>query len=169
MPTLPGGETNILASLSRFTSSGASARIEGFDWGSLVASSMIGKDTERQRLQLKRFMDVCAELQKWVERMGLAAEHLKESAFYAVVSTDPETTRHEQALVFSQLIAWIYEIDDFMDADIPARLGSMADAEAARQLGSALARVFAPIRPVLGGRNTISSIHPRSARSAICH
>ena len=122
MPTLPGGETNILASLSRFTSSGASARIEGFDWGSLVASSMIGKDTERQRLQLKRFMDVCAELQKWVERMGLAAEHLKESAFYAVVSTDPETTRHEQALVFSQLIAWIYEIDDFMDADIPARL-----------------------------------------------
>ncbi len=159
MPTLPGGETNILASLSRFTSSGASARIEGFDWGLLVASSMIGKDTERQRFQLKRFMDVCAELRKWVERMGLAAEHLKESAFYAVVSTDPETTRHEQALVFSQLIAWIYEIDDFMDIDIPARLGDMADAAAARQLDSALARVFAPIRPVLGGRE-LHKLHP---------
>jgi hypothetical protein len=164
MPTLPGGETNILASLSRFASSGASARIEDFDWGALVASSMIGKATERQRLQLKRFMDICERLEAWLEQMGLSVEHLKESAFYAVVSTDPETTRHEQALVFSQLIAWIYEIDDFMDADIPARLGDMAEAEAARQLDSALARIFAPIRPVLGGRE-LHKLHP-SAVSA---
>src|SRR5947209_17313258 len=97
MPTLPGGETNILASLSRFASSGASARIEDFDWGALVASSMIGKDTERQRLQAKRFMDVCADLQTWVGQMGLVSEHVKESAFYAVVATAPEVTRHEQA------------------------------------------------------------------------
>jgi hypothetical protein len=61
--------------------------------------------------------------------------------------------------VFSQLIAWIYEIDDFMDIDIPARLGDMADTEAARQLDSALARVFAPIRPVLGGRE-LHKLHP---------
>lgn len=164
MPTLPGGEANILAALSRFASSGSSARIDSFDWGALVASSMIGKETERQRLQLKRFMDICERLHAWLERMGLATEHLKESAFYAVVSTDPETTRHEQALVFSQLIAWIYEIDDFMDVDIPARLGSMVDAEVARQLDSALARVFAPIRPVLGGRE-LRKLH-RSAVGA---
>jgi hypothetical protein len=149
MPNLPGGETNILASLSRFATSGASARIEDFDWGALVASSMIGKDTERQRSQLKRFKDVCDDLHGWLERLGLSAEHLKESAFYAVVSTPPETTRHEQALVFSQLIAWIYEIDDFMDLDIPERLRDIADAEAARSLDSALARVFAPIHASL--------------------
>src|SRR6476646_1669406 len=110
MPTLPGGETNILASLSRFASSGSAARVEDFDWGELVASSMIGKDTERQRLQLRRFMSICDDLGTWFDRMGLPTEHLKESAFYAVVSTEPETIRHEQALVFSQLIAWIYEI-----------------------------------------------------------
>src|SRR6476646_7760010 len=100
MPTLPGGETNILASLSRFASSGSSARVEDFDWGELVASSMIGKDTERQRLQLGRFMSICEDLGTWLGQMGMASEHLKESAFYAVVSTDPEVTRHEQALVF---------------------------------------------------------------------
>jgi hypothetical protein len=126
--------------------------VEDFDWGALVASSMIGKDTERQRLQLQRFMGVCERLGSWLQRMGLAAEHLKESAFYAVVSTAPETTRFEQALVFSQLIAWIYEIDDFMDADIPASLKGTVDAEAARQLDSALARVFAPLQPMLGRR-----------------
>jgi len=38
MPTLPGGETNILASLSRFANSGATARVGDFDWGELVAS-----------------------------------------------------------------------------------------------------------------------------------
>jgi hypothetical protein len=166
MPTLPGGETNILAALSRFASSAASARIDGFDWGALVASSMIGKETERQRLQLQRFMDICERLRAWLERMGLATEHLKESAFYAVVSTDPETTRHEQALVFSQLIAWIYEIDDFMDADIPARLEDTVDAAAARQLDSALARVFAPLQPILG-RRELHKLYP-SAVGAQC-
>jgi hypothetical protein len=164
MPTLPDGETNILASLSRFASSGASARVEDFDWGALVASSMIGKYTERQRLQLKRFMDICGDLGTWLGRMGLASEHLKEAAFYAVVSTDPETTRHEQALVFSQLIAWIYEIDDFMDVDIPERLGDLADAAAGRYLDSALARVFAPLQPILG-RRELHKLHPSAVNA----
>src|SRR5947209_11076154 len=122
MPTVTGGVANTRVSLSPFASSGASARVEDFDWGALVASSMIGKDTDRQRLQLKRFMDVCADLQEWRARAGLARDHLQESAFYAVVATNPETTRHEQSVVFGQLIAWIYEIDDFMDVDIPERL-----------------------------------------------
>jgi hypothetical protein len=167
MPTLPGGETNILASLSRFASSGASARVEDFDWGALVASSMMGKETERQRLQLLRFMDVCADLGTWLGRMGLPTEHLKESAFYAVVSTEPETTRHEEALTFGQLIAWIYEIDDFMDFDIQDRLGKLADAEAARVMDVALARVFAPIDPLLGAQER-QSLYP-SATNATGH
>jgi Terpene synthase family 2, C-terminal metal binding len=149
---LPGGETNILASLSRFASSGAAARVEDFDWGALVASSMIGKESDRQRLQLKRFMEIRADLQTWIERMGLASDHLQESAFYAVVATEPETTRHEQAVVLGQLIVWIYEIDDFMDVDIPDRLGMIAEAEAARRLDSALARIFAPIHALLDKR-----------------
>lgn len=159
MPTLPGGETNILASLSRFANSGATARVGDFDWGELVASSMIGKETERQRVQLQRFMAICGDLGTWLARLDLTSEHLKESAFYAVVSTEPETTRHEQALVFSQLIAWIYAIDDFMDVDIPARLSDTADVEAARHLDTALARIFAPIRPILGGRE-LQSLYP---------
>jgi hypothetical protein len=164
MPNLPGGETNILASLSRFASSGAAARVGDFDWGALVASSMIGKVTERQRLQLKRFMDVRADLQGWIERIGLVPDHVQESAFYAVVATEPETTRHEQAVVFGQLITWIYEIDDFMDVDAPQRLGSLADAEAARQLDSALARVFAPMESILS-RRELRTLYP-SAVSA---
>jgi hypothetical protein len=159
MPNLPGGETNILASLSRFATAGASARVEDYDWGALVASSMIGKDTERQRIQLKRFKDVCAGLQGWLQRLGLPSEHMQESAFYAVVATPPETTRHEQALVFSQLIAWIYEIDDFMDSDIPERLRNIADAEAARSLDSALARVFAPLHATLDAEEFLR-LHP---------
>jgi len=159
MPTLPGGETNILASLSRFASSGSSARVEDFDWGELVASSMIGKDTERQRLQLGRFMSICDDLGTWFDRTGLPTEHLKEAAFYAVVSTEPETIRHEQALVFSQLIAWIYEIDDFMDVDAPERLRDVADQEASRCLDNALARIFTPIYPILG-RRELQHLHP---------
>jgi hypothetical protein len=162
MPTLPGGETSILASLSRFASSGASAKIEDFDWGALVATSMIGKDTERQRLQLRRFMDVCEDLRNWIERTGLAFEHVKESAFYSVVATAPETTLHEQSLVFAQLINWIYEIDDFLDVDVPDRLRDIADAEAARFLDSALARVFAPIASTLD-RRELRRLHPSAA------
>jgi hypothetical protein len=152
MPTLPGGETNILASLSRFATSGVAARVEDFDWGELVASSMIGKDSDRQRLQLKRFMDICGDLGTWLARMDLPTEHLKESAFYAVVSTEPETTRHEQAVALSQLIAWIYEIDDLMDIDVQNHLGAIADAEVAHYLDHALARVFVPINSLLDAR-----------------
>jgi hypothetical protein len=162
MPTLPGGETNILAALSRFASSGASARVEDFDWGALVASSMIGKDTERQRLQLQRFMDICEDLGMWLGWMGLASGHLKEAAFYAIVSTEPETTRRTQALVFSQLIAWIYEIDDFLDIDVPERLGGIVDVEATRHLDSALARIFAPLQPILGSRD-LRKLYPFAA------
>lgn len=124
---------------------------------------MIGKDTERQLLQLQRFMSICDDLGTWVDRMGLPTEHLKESAFYAVVSTEPETIRHEQALVFSQLIAWIYAIDDFMDVDVPERLSDMADAEVERYLDSALARIFTPLQPILG-RRELQRLHPSATR-----
>jgi hypothetical protein len=164
MPNLPGGETNILASLSRFASSGASAKIEGFDWGALVASSMIGKNTDRQRLQLKRFGDIRADLETWIAQTGLAAEHLQESAFYAAVATEPGTTRHEQAVALGRLIVWIYEVDDFMDFDLPARLGDMDDAGASRRLDNALARVFAPLHATLG-RRAFQKLHPFATRA----
>jgi hypothetical protein len=135
--------------------------VEDFDWGSLVASSMIGKETTRQRLQLKRFMEIRADLQTWIERMDLASDHLQEAAFYAVVATEPETTRHRQAVVLGQLIVWIYEIDDFMDIDIPDHLGMIADADAARQLDGALARIFAPINALLDKRE-LHELHPRA-------
>jgi Terpene synthase family 2, C-terminal metal binding len=164
MPTLPGGETNILTSLSRFASSGASARIEDFDWGALVASSMIGKETERQLVQLNRFKHIRDDLRMWLEQMGLASDHLQESAFYAVIATPPETTRQEQAMVLGQLIAWIYEVDDFMDIDAPDRLRAIADAEAARHLDNALARIFAPIHGILD-RREFQRLHPSATRS----
>jgi hypothetical protein len=164
MPNLPGGEANILTSLSRFTSSGGSAKIEGFDWGALVASSMMGKDTNRQRLQLRRFMEIRGDLQIWIERMGLASEHLQESAFYAVVATEPETTRHEQAVALGQLIVWIYEVDDFMDFDLPARLEGIDDAGASRRLDNALARVFAPLHSTLR-RQEFQRLHPSATRA----
>jgi hypothetical protein len=163
MPTLPGGETNILVSLSRFASSGVSARIEDFDWGALVASSMIGKETERQLVQLNRFKHIRDDLQVWLEQMDLAPDHLQESAFYAVIATPPETTRHEQAMVLGQLIAWIYAVDDFMDIDAPDRLRAIADAEAARHLDSALARIFAPIHGILD-RREFQRLHPSATR-----
>lgn len=91
-------------------------------WSELARRARPGSGTQRAQW----CEQATQEVSTWLVQMGRVTKYARSSAFSAIVGLPPHAS-YEQVVTLAKLIAWIFEIDRFLDDPVNSNFAQLKD------------------------------------------